>query len=67
VTTSQRKPPVTTHDWSAEVDAGHIAEIRAGSERFSRGGITHLVLEVLAYSLDEAHESTRERCLGATL
>jgi topoisomerase-4 subunit B len=61
VTTSQSKPLVTTHDWSAEVDVGHLAEIRADSERFSRGGITHLVLEVLAYSLDEAVFGTTDR------
>ena len=59
--TSQNKPRVTTHDWSAEADAVHIAGIRADSERFSQGGITHLVLEVLAYALDEAIFGTTDR------
>jgi topoisomerase-4 subunit B len=51
----------STHDWSVAVDADHLGEIRNAAGRFSEGGITHLVLEVLAYPLDEAASGTTDR------
>jgi DNA gyrase subunit B len=51
----------STHDWSVAVDADHLAEIRNAVGRYSDGGITHLVLEVLAYPLDEAASGTTDR------
>ncbi|MBN9104545.1 MAG: GNAT family N-acetyltransferase [Propionibacteriaceae bacterium] len=46
----------TTHDWTAPVDADHLADIRARSDELAAGGLTHLILEVLAYAADEARE-----------
>lgn len=43
-----------THDWSQDVDADHLRVIRASPGRFSPGGALHLVLEVVAYPVDEA-------------
>lgn len=55
---------VTTHDWREPVDVDHIAAIRRDAWRHAVGGVVHLVLEVLAYALDEAAEgSTREICV----
>ena len=51
----------TTHDWSTAADPEHIAAIRAEAERFAAGGVLHLVLEVLAYPLDEAAEGHTDR------
>ncbi|MFI5712287.1 hypothetical protein [Kribbella sp. NPDC051620] len=56
-------PPVTTHEWTHVPDAEHIAAIRAGSARYSRGGLAHLVLEVVAYPVDEAEAGTTDRVL----
>ncbi|MEU4394590.1 hypothetical protein [Kribbella sp. NPDC023855] len=56
-------PPVTTHEWSAESDAAHIAAIRADPARYSHGGLVHLVLEVVAYPVDEAEAGTTNRVL----
>jgi topoisomerase-4 subunit B len=51
---------VTSHDWREPVDVNHIASIRADVLHHARGGVMHLVLEVLAYALDEAADgSTR--------
>ncbi|MQA03734.1 MAG: ATP-binding protein [Streptosporangiales bacterium] len=44
----------TTHDWTRELDAGHLAQIRAAPASYAPGGVVHLVLEVLAYAADEA-------------
>jgi topoisomerase IV subunit B len=44
----------TTHDWSADVDHDHLERIRRDPRAYSPGGPTHLVLEVLAYAVDEA-------------
>lgn len=44
----------TTHDWSASVDHDHLARIRSDPSAFAPGGPMHLVLEVLAYAVDEA-------------
>jgi topoisomerase-4 subunit B len=51
----------STHDWSVVANAEHIAEVRRDVAHFSEGGITHLVLEVLAYAVDEAIEGTTDR------
>jgi len=56
-------PPVTTHEWTHTPDAAHIAAIRADSARYSRGGLAHLVLEVVAYPVDEAEAGTTDRVL----
>lgn len=56
-------PPVTTHEWTHAPDAAHIAAIRADSARYSRGGLAHLVLEVVAYPVDEAEAGTTNRVL----
>jgi len=44
----------TTHDWSRDVDVAHLERIRHDPAEFAPGGVTHLVLEVLAYAADEA-------------
>lgn len=59
-------PPVTTHEWTHVPDAAHIAAIRADSARYSRGGLAHLVLEVVAYPVDEAEAGTTD-CAFVTL
>lgn len=45
----------TTHEWSNDLDVGHLAEVR---KRLGRGevagGRRHLILEVLAYADEEA-------------
>lgn len=51
----------TTHDWSTVADPEHIAAIRRDIERFAAGGVLHLLLEVLAYPLDEAAEGHTDR------
>jgi topoisomerase-4 subunit B len=47
----------TTHDWASTVDVDHLEQVRRAPGVFAPGGLTHLVLEVLAYAADEA-EST---------
>lgn len=44
----------TTHDWSRDLDVDHLELIRRDPVTFAPGGVTHLVLEVLAYAADEA-------------
>jgi topoisomerase IV subunit B len=46
--------PNSTHDWSRDVDTEHLQRIRQDPAVFAPGGLTHLVLEVLAYVADEA-------------
>lgn len=46
--------PTTTHVWAHPVDTEHLAAIAADPDRFAAGGLTHLVLEVLAYAAEEA-------------
>lgn len=48
----------STHDWSAAVDTDHLDEIRRGARALGSDGLLHLVLEVLAYPVDEAVEGT---------
>lgn len=45
--------PSTTHRWDQVVDEQHIEEIRSALTTFTAGGVTHLVLEVVAYAADE--------------
>lgn len=52
---------VSSHDWSTAVDGRHLRAIRTAAPRFSRGGIPHLVLEVVAYAVDEALHGTTSR------
>lgn len=51
---------VTTHDWAADLDLGHLEDVR---QRFTGGedlgGRRHLILEVLAYANDEAESLGR--------
>lgn len=47
-----------THDWSAPVDTAHLDEIRRDAAALALGGPLHLVLEVLAYPVDEARDGT---------
>jgi DNA gyrase subunit B len=54
VTKPAADEPTTTHDWAKEHDAGHIEHIRRQPADFAPGGALHLVLEVLAYTADEA-------------
>jgi DNA gyrase subunit B len=52
----------TTHDWSGEVDRGHLADIRQDAATYAPGGTLHLVLEVVAYPADEAERDGTGRC-----
>lgn len=51
----------STHDWSVATDADHVLAIQKDVKQFARGGITHLVLEVIAYAVDEAIEGTTDQ------
>lgn len=51
----------STHDWSIAVDADHILAIQNDVKQFGQGGITHLVLEVIAYAVDEATMGTTDQ------
>lgn len=44
----------TPPDAANFVDTGHLAQIRQISTEFAPSGVLHLILEVLAYSVDEA-------------
>ncbi|OZE74767.1 hypothetical protein CH305_24815 [Rhodococcus sp. 15-649-2-2] len=46
----------TTHDWSVDVDRDHLSNIRARPGEYAPGGVLHLILEVLAYAVDEAED-----------
>ena len=52
----------TTHDWTATVDTDHLARIRSSPDEFAPGGVTHLILEVIAYAADEAESTGAGRC-----
>ncbi|WP_069812354.1 DNA gyrase [Streptomyces sp. TP-A0874] len=52
----------TTHDWTAGVDAGHLALVRSDPVTFAPGGLPHLLLEVVAYAADEAESRGEGRC-----
>lgn len=49
----------TTHDWSLELDTAHLDAIRANPRTFAPNGVVHLVLEVVAYPVDEAMDQRR--------
>lgn len=54
----------TTHDWAANVDHVHLANIRNDPDTQAPGGLLHLVLEVVAYANDEAQALGRPgKCL----
>lgn len=57
----------TTHDWTRDVDVDHLERIRRDPATFAPGGVTHLVLEVLAYAADEAESSGAEGLAVVTL
>jgi topoisomerase IV subunit B len=44
----------TTHDGAASVDHVHLDSIRSDPDTHARGGLLHLVLELMAYANDEA-------------
>jgi topoisomerase-4 subunit B len=44
----------TTHNWAMDLDVEHLEQIRRESAVFAPRGVLHLVLEVLAYTADEA-------------
>lgn len=48
----------TSHDWSSQVDVSHVESIRDAAVTSAAVDVVHLVLEVLAYALDEAREGT---------
>ena len=50
---------VTTHAWTADVDVAHLEDVRAAAPVHAAGGLTHLVLEVLAYAAEEAEAQGR--------
>lgn len=52
--TQRSRWATTTHVWAHPVDEAHLAAIRAEPARYAPGGLTHLVLEVLAYAAEEA-------------
>lgn len=51
---SSARPWQSTHRWDRTVDEQHVEEIRNSLGVFTAGGVTHLVLEVVAYAADEA-------------
>ena len=50
----------TTHDWASTLDVDHLALVWRSPAVYAPDGVTHLVLEVLAYAADEAE------CTGTT-
>lgn len=51
----------STHDWSEPFDTDHVFEIQNDVEQFAKGGVAHLVLEVIAYAVDEAVMGTTDQ------
>ena len=51
----------STHDWSALANTDHVLAVQNDFKQFSEGGITHLILEVIAYAVDEAIEGTTDQ------
>lgn len=51
----------STHDWAVPTDIDHMRLIRADPARFAAGGVGHLVLEVVAYAVDEAVAGTTDQ------
>jgi len=52
---------ITTHDWSQSVDERHVDAVLSVVDRWIGYGIEHLVLEVVAYAVDEAAEGSTRR------
>jgi topoisomerase IV subunit B len=52
-----------THDWARGLDAGHIERVRREPALYAPGGALHLVLEVLAYAVDEAEATGSGRAV----
>ena len=52
----------TTHDWARAVDVAHLSDIRADPTRYAPSGTLHLVLEAIAYPLDEALDTGSGEC-----
>jgi topoisomerase IV subunit B len=52
-----------THNWERAVDGEHLTRIRQDPATFAPGGVSHLVLEVLAYAADEAESAPGGRCV----
>lgn len=50
----------TTHDWGSEADLRHVESLRATAAR-RPVALSHAVLEVLAYAVDEARDGTTTR------
>jgi len=50
-----------THSWSSPVDTDHLDEIRRKAGEFGSAGPLRLVLEVLAYPVDEAVDGSTTR------
>lgn len=44
----------TTHDWASTLDREHFSAIRSRPGLYAPGGVLHLVLEAIAYPVDEA-------------
>jgi topoisomerase IV subunit B len=52
----------TTHDWASTVDVEHLSAIREQPGRYAPGGVLHLVLEAIAYPVDEALHTGSGHC-----
>ena len=52
-----------THDWAAAVDCDHLARVRRDLATFTQGGVSHLVLEVIAYAAEEAERHNGGLCV----
>lgn len=53
----------TTHDWASTVDHEHLSAIRAQPGLYAPGGVFHLILEAIAYPVDEALHAGGGRCI----
>lgn len=52
----------TTHDWASTVDVEHLSAIRDRPALHAPGGLLHLILEVIAYPVDEALHAGAGHC-----
>jgi topoisomerase-4 subunit B len=57
----------TTHDWAGTVDQKHLEQIRSNPDRYTPGGLLHLVQEVIAYPEDEAESAGHRGTCTVTL
>lgn len=65
--TSRDAWKITTHDWSRQVDRDHLAQIQRNADVYARKGTIHLILEVLAYAVDEAEHHGRPAHITITV